>query len=175
MNTSDLDEYHIPFQYVLSAHELNHAQTADLSNSSLVAAYNEIPHVGPVWLVEGTADFLAWQALSEGGIVPYEELRELFVENAGMIPESLKGMETEAGFNSRLNSIDYSLLAAELLASRSGQSSLFDYYASLEQGTTWMGQFREIFGMTVGEFYDLFEQHRTAGFPELETPKFVDR
>ena len=171
MNTSNLDAYHLHFQYRLSAHELNHTQTADLSSLSFAAGYGEVPLTGPKWLDEGTADFMAWQALSEGGIIPYETMRELFLRNAERIPEPLEELSTSAGFNSKFNSGDHSVLAVELLASRSGQGSLFDYYASLEPGTMWRGQFQETFGIGISEFYDLFEQHRKAGFPELELPK----
>ena len=171
INTSESDKVPRFFQVGLVAHELVHAQTAVLSGLSFALDSYGIPYAGPLWFDEGAADFLAWQALSEGGIVPYEEMRELFLQNAKRIPEPLKEMATSEGFYSKFNSIDHSILAVELLASRSGQGSLFDYYASLEPGTTWRGQFQETFGIGVSEFYDLFERHRKAGFPELELPK----
>ena len=39
----------------------------------------------------------------------------------------------------------------------------------------WRLAFEAAFGMTIDEFYELFEEHRAAGFPEMEIPKFVDR
>ena len=71
--------------------------------------------------------------------------------------------------------------AAELLASRVGVRKLADYYMLLEPWMTpsgvresnfpdpgWRLAFQSAFGMTVDEFYELFEEHREADFPELE-------
>ncbi len=70
------------------------------------------------------------------------------------------------------NRYPYFLLAVELLASQVGEHGLLRYYLALKQpGTTWPEVFREAFGMTVEEFYQLFEEHRAAGFPELNVPK----
>ena len=170
INSSRLDGLHRHFQIQLGAHEFNHAQVYDLIELNL-GGDDKTPAEGPLWLVEGTADFFAWQALSEGGIIPYGEVREDRLKYAKRIPDSLEAMETSQGFYSIYNSYDYAMLAVELLASRSGQSSLFQYYASLKPGTTWQDAFNSVFGMTVEEFYDLFEQHRAAGFPKLNIPK----
>ena len=35
----------------------------------------------------------------------------------------------------------------------------------------WREAFERAFGMTVEEFYELFEEHRAAGFPEVEVSK----
>ena len=61
-------------------------------------------------------------------------------------------------------------MAAELLASRTGEPSLFHFYSMTQPGTTWQEAFQAVFGMTVEEFYELFEEHRAAGFPEVELP-----
>ena len=75
-------------------------------------------------------------------------------------------------------------LAAELLASHVGLSKLPNYWMELEtrmvplrvQGDRgWPKAFENAYGMTVDEFYALFEEHRAAGFPEVEIPMSVDR
>ena len=75
-------------------------------------------------------------------------------------------------------------LAAELLASHVGLSKLPNYWMELEtrmvplrvQGDRgWPEAFENAYGMTVDEFYALFEEHRAAGFPEVEIPMSVDR
>ena len=67
--------------------------------------------------------------------------------------------------------------AAELLASQVGMSKLFDYYKYVEpwmepwdhsEGRKWRPAFERAYGMTVEEFYELFEEHRADGFPEVE-------
>ena len=65
----------------------------------------------------------------------------------------------------------YFLLAAELLAKNSDDSALLEYPALQNSKTTWQEAFEKAFGMTVTQFYDLFEEHRAAGFPELDVSK----
>ena len=65
------------------------------------------------------------------------------------------------------------LLAAELLAGISGEESLLGYWDALKPGTTWQKEFKNTFGTPIEEFYELFEKHRAAGFPEVEIPKSV--
>ena len=170
INTSNLDKLHRPFQFNLGAHEIVHAQTFDLNDLNF-GGNNRVPYAVPRWLDEGVAAFYSWQALSEGGVISYGEFRELFLRNAKRHPQPLEEIETLTGFQSKYNSGDHSVLAVELLASRSGQSSLFQYYASLKPGTTWQDAFNSAFGMTVDQFYDLFEKHRAAGFPKQDIPK----
>lgn len=76
----------------------------------------------------------------------------------------------------RLRVYNYFLMAAELLAAHSSESALMEFYASLKRGTTWHKEFENAFGMGVEEFYDLFEEHADAGFPEVlptPTPTFT--
>ena len=37
----------------------------------------------------------------------------------------------------------------------------------------WRVAFESAFGMTVDEFYDLYEDHRSAGFPEVAITKWT--
>ena len=180
INTLTFDN--VDFYYVdrnrqihVTAHEFNHAQCNNLGALGLDNAYAQNPDVEPRWLNEGVAEFLTWQALSEGGIVSYDDQRKYFfpyVLDAG----PLKELETRTGFRSDPShyQYEYSTLAVEFLASHAGQSSLLGFYASLTLGVAWEDQFRETFGMSVSDFYDRFSEHEANGFPELETPKFVD-
>ena len=83
----------------------------------------------------------------------------------------LSTMETRVGFNaSGRHPYTYSALAAELLASRAGASALMRYYANVKRDSTWQVAFHKTFGMTIDQFYGLFEEHRSAGFPKLDIP-----
>ena len=62
------------------------------------------------------------------------------------------------------------IMAAELLAFRAGEGAILRYYALLTRGTDWRDAFESAFGLTVDDFYVLFEAHRAAGFPALEIP-----
>ena len=74
-------------------------------------------------------------------------------------------------------------LASELLASQVGVAGLSKYYMLLEPAMMprgipeaefprpgWRTAFEEAFGLTIEEFYQLFEDHKAAGFPELTIP-----
>ena len=146
----------------ISAHELFHVFQHELSWG----------HRGPTWMTEGTAEFLAFKAMDAAGVFDYERERDStnrwgFVERGKNVAEPLKDMETSH------KGVDYTyfLLAAELLAHHAGESTLINYFASIQLGTTWQQAFQTTFGMAVEEFYVLFEEHRAAGFPEVEVSK----
>ena len=79
--------------------------------------------------------------------------------------------------------------AAELPASHVAVTKLFDYYKHLEAWMepwdyagrgenpprNWSIAFERAYGMTLEEFYELFEAHRAAGFPEVDLPMTVER
>ena len=158
------------------AGELHNAQISRLSELRTDSARDEVPESGPRWLNAGATGVLGPLARSEAGVKPYDEHREWLVSRARNMDVPLGTMETYAGFvEAGQYEYEYSALAGELLASHAGASALMRYYANLERGTTWQVVFHETFGMTVDEFYELFEEHRAAGFPELDVPKFVDK
>ena len=156
----------------LFAHELIHSYQYDLmglKKSGAFARDHEVPESGPKWLTEGMANYLGYKALSEGGILSYEsERNSRFVIRAKGVDKPLSEMETRDG-NRKVN-VDYALIAVELLAKNSGESNLLEYHALQNSKTTWQKAFEKSFGMTVTQFYDLFEEHRAAGFPELDRP-----
>ena len=128
---------------------------------------------GPTWLTEGTAEFLAYRALAEGNILPYSSARETFLESAEIVTQPLRDMEESSGFQGAGGggrAYRFIPLAMELLASHSGESSFLTYLTLRGPETAWQETFRTAFGMSVQEFYELFEAHRAAGFPELELP-----
>ena len=152
-----------------SAHELSHAV-----RRSLVKDAGKLQEFEPIWVNEGISDYHSDRALSDSGFHPFEERRALFIEAFGSYG-SLRNMEDWDGYYSGDNSPIYSFLAAELMESLGGEGSLFEFYARLHPETTWQAEFKNTFGLSIGEFYDRFEQHEAAGFPKLEIPKFVER
>ena len=156
------------------AHELFNAYQYGLSELPVSGGSgDEVPKAGPRWLAEGVAEYLAYRTVSAGGIIDFAAERSArFVEKVRHIDEPLSDMETQTGFSGvGVSKYKYSLLAAELLASRTGERALIHYYTLTQPGTTWQGAFESAFGMIVEEFYELFEAHRAAGFPELDVPK----
>ena len=61
-------------------------------------------------------------------------------------------------------------LAIELLASIVGQRHIVDIYTMRRPGQTWQQAFQGAFGISVPDFYAMYDQHRAAGFPELNPP-----
>ena len=131
----------------------------------------------PVWLRSGGRDFHKLKALSEAGLLSYEAERNGpwgLVERGMELDRPLSALETWNGFDdARGDPWKHSILAAELLASHAGPGSLIRFYEPLRLGTTWKEVFQKTFGMTVEEFYSLFDAHRTAGYPDLTIPEPV--
>ena len=136
------------------------------------ASEGQVPQMGPYWLYLGINYYLREQAISTAGFVQYEEIREIsHVVQANLVERPLRGMETREGFvGEDRTGHRVGLLAAELLSSYSGQSSLVRYFAFLQPGIPWQEAFESAFGLTVEEFYDRFEAHRAAGFPVVDAP-----
>ena len=153
----------------ISAHELFHVFQSELSQGIRE----------PTWMTEGTAEFLAFKAMDAAGVLSYDKERNSpeprsLVWRAKNVVKPISEMETFQGFSDTVRpglGYPYALLAAELLAHHSGESTLINYFASIQPGTTWQQAFQTTFGMAVEEFYVLFEEHRAAGFPEVEVSK----
>ena len=161
----------------MPAHELFHTYQQGLSGLSVWGGVNQVPEAGPRWLSEGTAEYFAYRAMDAGGEADFDKMRNStdpwgFVKHAEYVDRRLSEMETWTGFSGARGDItSYAVMAAELLASRTGEKSLIQFYSLTQPGTTWQEAFEQAFGMNVEEFYDLFEEHREAGFPELEAPE----
>ena len=180
-------------------HELTHAHfqagisglMTDLSGHS--RGSTEVPR----WLAEGTAMLVTAMLLRENYPEIYfqhERFRAEEASSALATGLTLRDSETwppseagrvgmdEAGLNIVGCIYSCGYFAAELLASRVGVGKLFDYYLLLEPWMTpggseqdfprpgWRLAFEKAYDMTVEEFYELFEDHQAAGFPDPEGP-----
>ncbi len=131
---------------------------------------------GPTWLTEGASEYLASLAIGPRGSESCDltrswNLRAIF---RGPADTPLSEMETVEAFYSQTAGRNYGFLGMELLAEQTGIESIFAYFASLRTGITWQEAFRTAFGMTIQEFYRLFEEHRAVGFPEPGLPRSGD-
>ena len=149
----------------------------------------------PAWLSAGAAEFLIRRAYQPDGTpggfhgafdMTYAQARQFAISHAdpstagNNIPAvPLRDVETlpELPDQSWLEyykafcAYHCGFLAAELLAHRAGGvSELLRFYALLDPRTDWRETFQTAFGMAVDDFYDLFERHRAAGFPEMDIP-----
>ena len=149
------------------AHEVSHAQRAAISGFEMSGGTHEVQSYGPTWLEEGVAYLHANLAMDLGGFLSWDGLRSRTVPDKSNFPP-LDRLETREQTWAVQAGDWYGKWAAELLASFAGEGALFRYHILLQPGTTWQEAFQEAFGMTINEFYVLFEAHSEAGFPKVE-------
>ena len=124
----------------------------------------------PAWMRYGSAELHENLSLLEAGLISDElarHQRRVYVSDVNVNYNSLASLETQHDFESAADTDAYSFLAAELLASRAGLDALFRFFEKLQLGRSWKNIFTSVFGMTVNEFYVLFDTHRNAGFPSV--------
>ena len=121
----------------------------------------------PAWFTEGMASY--FDAL----ITSIHRRETDFVRRDGDARRSeLRVSETKLSSAEDRKTCEYvcGALAIELLASIVGQRHIVDFYTMRRPGRTWQETFEEVFGISVADFYALYDQHRIAGFPELNPP-----
>ncbi len=158
----------------ITAHEFYHIWQHGLSGLKHSSSHYEVPEGGPRWLTEGAAEFSAYRAMSDIGVLSYDGERGGLVLRGQRADKPLSELGTVASRTPGVGYYPYFLLAGELLASYAGEKALIHYYTLTQPGITWQEAFEAAFGMTVWDFYELFEEHRAAGFPEVEIPISVD-
>ena len=122
----------------------------------------------PAWYTEGMATYFEAIITSLHRDGTYSWCRQWCGGRADRLPvdrASLSSVEDP-------NTCEYicGALAIELLASIVGQRHIVDIYTMRRPGQTWQQAFAEVFDMSVPDFYALYDQHRDAGFPELNPP-----
>ena len=122
----------------------------------------------PAWYTEGMASYFDAIITSLHRDGTYSWCRQWCGGRADRLPldrTSLSSVE-------ETNTCEYicGALAIELLASIVGQRHIVDIYTMQRPDRTWQETFEEAFGMSVPDFYALYDQHRDAGFPELNPP-----
>jgi hypothetical protein len=114
---------------------------------------------GPRWLLEGSAEYVAWQAVVAQGLVDESAVRDRWVGGA------LHGPTADVPLDQLAFDVDPSvacclyevapLAVGELVASV-GIKALRAYYTAIGTGTPWADAFAKAFGQTPEEFYDVF-------------------
>ena len=149
------------------AHEHYHAiQTLGIVGS------DGIRHIGPEWLIEGSARYVeAWtldQAGEplEGQLTDYRKTAD--IARVKGFTGSLRSIAPFAGFFSPdrteleiLAAYSLGRLAAELLADNyGGLEAVTQFYRAIDEDTTWQEAFEDTFGISVDDFYTEFEEYR---------------
>ena len=117
----------------------------------------------PRWLWDGARDFALERALATDA-ASYDDDRRYNARWVRSLDTPLREMET---WRKDFQFWPTPMMAAELLASHAGESALIRYFALFPQ----KGAFESSFGLTLNEFYELFDAHKDAGLPKLAIPK----
>ena len=125
--------------------------------------------LGPTWFVEGMATYFGELITSLHTGETDFLCRDCEI---GEVPVS--DIALTAAEDSLYCAYMCGALAIELLASIVGQRHVVDFYTMRRPGQTWQQAFEEAFNISVPDFYAMYDQHRAAGFPELNPPIVPD-
>jgi hypothetical protein len=118
---------------------------------------------GWAWLAEGSAEYFAYAAVIEAGIVDPNDAALFHQFNVAYAPSmpSIRDLETTMDFSQGpVYSLAY--LAVEQLALRSGAEAFRSYFELLGGSATHDDAFREAFGLEASAFYDEFDALRAS-------------
>ena len=135
------------------------------TSPSLISQHG--PRDAPAWFTEGMASYF------DNLITSLHSGRTPVLCRVGCVIENeVRPLEIPLSSAEERNTCEYKCgaFAIELLASMVGQRHIVDFYTLRRPGRTWHETFEEVFGISVPDFYTLYEQHREAGFPELNPP-----
>ena len=151
------------------AHELIHSVQGNLAGDSW---WSRQTHP-PTWITEGTAEHLSRVLAGEYGMEKCSPNRcngadsfNVYLVTALNHPP-LATMETREGLTGLEYPYASGMVASAILAERAGTPSLMEIFALVGKGDNWRDAFERSFGMTVDEFYELYEDSKAEGFPEV--------
>ncbi len=154
---------------------LTDALQREMSVLALRAQRDQVPPGGPAWLLEGSEKYITYQAFRSTVPESCDPTRSSYARISESEDRPLSEAETSEDFWVLENSSAHGFLAVELLAEQADPEAIMGYFASLRPGAAWQEAFQTNFGMTVAEFYQLFEERRAAGFLEPGSPESADR
>ena len=129
--------------------------------------YRHGPWAMPAWFTEGMASYF-------GALITsiHSDETDFLRRDGEAILSELQVSKTKLSSAEGYRTCEYrcGALAIELLASIVGQRHIVDFYTLRRPGRAWQETFEEVFGISVPDFYALYNQHRIAGFPELSPP-----
>lgn len=115
--------------------------------------------IGAEWLVEGSAEFLAWKALDYAGLVNFAEAKKSILQKSGGVSESLQLLVLPSELGRVENSYAVAFAAVDSLSGDSPFSQV-NFWDAVGSGTYWEQAFFDEFGITIERFYEEFEAYR---------------
>jgi len=123
---------------------------------------NVDPIRGPFWLMEGSAQWLAYRIMTLQRGVSWAQLLASEKERAAADGSPLKSLETPENWVVSYTPYSVALLATEQLVGGRGAASIADFYRRLGQGIEWHVAFAAVFDVDAETFYRSFDKSRGA-------------
>ena len=148
------------------AHEYAHI-VQNYNGSSQIATPLGVG-LGPIWLIEGGAEYLATWVVTSERITDYASAREGRINQVKKINAPLRTVEDRGGARRAGGGSEYTLgfFGTEFLARNyGGEQNILKYFRATATSRTWHDAFKETFGISRDEFYEKFEEYRRVNFP----------
>ncbi len=140
-------------------HEYAHVLEFDLVGSQLgCCPSDQVPLIGPQWLVEGSAEYLTFVFFGDQGVIEGQK------NDAKSVSAPLRELETLMGLDSEFFAISLAAVAVDFAVSLRELSALVDFWQAIGDGASWQTAFESSFGLTIDEFYQEFEAYRSRSF-----------
>lgn len=113
------------------------------------------------WWVEGSATFVGWHTLIDAGLVTEADVLETMHKWGGFDDD----LELLASYERSIRGDPEYALAYRAIADlveRSGEASLYTFCQQIGQGTNWHSAFESAYGVSVEDFYAVFENQRNG-------------
>lgn len=142
------------------AHEYFHMLQYERAVGSLdgcCSGVNTLEMLGPQWLVEGAAEYVAFRILGDSGVMDLQRELDWHTQKAEEVATPLEKMQTREGYYAEERASSSGMIAAHFLAESSGLASLAQFYDEIGAGKNWEAAFQDAFGVTPAEFYASYD------------------
>lgn len=149
-----------PIVSAIMAHEYMHHVQRELTNDKISSgSYSSRRKMGPAWMVEGAAEVAEnnWRVTKLG------VKRKSLVEMQAYASENRKPLGGMHSYGTVKDAKQYrvAFLAVYLLAERSGEQAVLNYWRYIGQGKSWEAAFKAAFGLSLNSFTNQFERMRS--------------
>lgn len=139
------------------AHEYFHILQFERAYDDAGACCESRERLGPQWLVEGAAEYVAFRILADSQRMDLEREISWHTQQAGKVKLLLAEMQTRDGYYSDPLASSAGLVAAHMLAESAGLAALGQFYTELGAGAPWSDAFNAAFGETLEAFEARYE------------------
>ena len=122
-------------------------------------------HVGPNWLVEGSAEYYSEEAVDHVVTHTGSEWQRLRAALVEAFDAGAALVETfDADRSLHRNPYTLGALATEYLVHHHGPDAIFDFWRRASLAPDWQTAFTATFGLTPEQFYEAFAAYQAGGF-----------